>query len=86
MIEELGRRGGDTLMPRRTENSGLPDGSMVKNLPANAKDVRDRGLIPGSGKIAWRRELHPTLVFLPGESQGPRSLAGYSPWDCKSET
>ena len=39
-------------MPRRTENSGLPDGSMVKNLPANVKEVRDRGLIPGSGNIA----------------------------------
>ena len=22
-------------------------------------------------------------VFLPGESHGPRSLAGYSPWHCK---
>ena len=24
-----------------------------------------------------------TTVFLPGESHGQRSLAGYSPWDCK---
>jgi len=24
-----------------------------------------------------------TSVFLPGESQGQRSLAGYSPWGCK---
>ena len=23
------------------------------------------------------------LVFLPGESHGQKSLAGYSPWDCK---
>ena len=23
---------------------------MAKNLPANARDVRDRGLIPGSGR------------------------------------
>ena len=23
---------------------------MVKNLPANAGDIRDRGLIPGSGR------------------------------------
>ena len=28
----------------------------------------------------WRREWKPTPVFLPGESQGQRSLAGYSPW------
>ena len=25
----------------------------------------------------------PTPVFLPGESHGQRSLAGYSPWTCK---
>ena len=28
----------------------------------------------------WRRQWHPTPVFLPGESQGQRSLAGYSLW------
>ena len=27
-----------------------------------------------------------TPVFLPGESHGERSLAGYSPWGCKSRT
>ena len=31
----------------------------------------------------WRREWHPTPVFLPGESHGQRSLAGYSPWGHK---
>ena len=30
-----------------------------------------------------RREWQPTPVFLPGESHGQRSLAGYSPGDCK---
>ena len=38
---------------------------------------------PWVGKILWRREWQPTPVFLPGESHGQRSLAGYSPWDCK---
>ena len=28
----------------------------------------------------WRREWQSTPVFLPGESHGQRSLAGYSPW------
>ena len=37
-------------------------------------------------KIPWRRKWQPTPVFLPGESQGQRSLAGYSPWDRKSQT
>ena len=30
-------------------------------------------------KIPWRRTWQPTPVFLPGESHGQRSLAGYSP-------
>ena len=29
---------------------GPPDGTVVKNLPASAGDVRDVGLIPGSGR------------------------------------
>jgi len=32
--------------------------------------------IPWLGKILWRREWQSTLVFLPGESHGQRSLAG----------
>ena len=49
---------------------------MVKNLPANARDL---GLIPGlRGKIPWRREQLPTLVSLPGELHGRRSLVGYT--------
>ena len=31
------------------------------------------------GKISWRRKRQPTPVFLPGESQGQRSLEGCSP-------
>ena len=34
---------------------------------------------PWIGKIPWRRAQQPTPVFLPGESHGQRSLAGYSP-------
>ena len=29
---------------------GFPGGSEVKNLPANAGDIGDRDLIPGSGR------------------------------------
>ena len=28
----------------------------------------------------WRRQWQPTLVFLPGESQGRGSLVGCRPW------
>ena len=41
------------------------------------------GFDPYIGKIIWRRKWQPMLVFLPGESRGQRSLAGYSPWGCK---
>ena len=51
---------------------------VVKNLPANAGDIRTHGFNPWVGKILWRRAWQPTLVFLPGESHGQRSLVGYS--------
>ena len=38
---------------------------------------------PWVGRIPWDRKWQPTPVFLPGEFHGQRSLAGYSPWDCK---
>ena len=47
----------------------------IKNLPANAGDS---GSIPGLGKSPAGEKWQPTPVFLPGESHGQRSLAGYS--------
>ena len=38
---------------------------------------------PWIRKIPWNRKWQPTPVFLPGKSHEQRSLAGYSPWDCK---
>ena len=35
-------------------------------------------------KIPWRSKWQPTPVFLPGKSHGQRSMAGYSPWGCKT--
>ena len=43
---------------------------MVKNPPVNG---RDEGSIPVSGKIPWRTNRQPTLVFLPGEFHGQRA-------------
>ena len=56
---------------------------MGTNSSANAGDTGDLGSIPGGGKIPWRRAWQPTPVFLLGESQGQRSLPGYSSRDCK---
>ena len=50
------------------------------SLPANAAYA---GLIPGSGRLPWRRKWLPTPVFLAGKSHGQRSLMGYNPWGCK---
>ena len=47
---------------------------VVKNPSASAGNVRDTGLIPGFGKIPWRRAWQPIPGFLPGESRGQRSL------------
>ena len=51
---------------------------VVKNLPANAGDIRDAGSIPGLGRSPGGGKWQPTPVFLPGESHGLKSLEGYS--------
>ena len=38
------------------------------------------------GKSPWKRKWQPSPIFLPGESHGQRSLAGYSPYSHKSDT
>ena len=51
---------------------------MVKNLPADATDVRDVGSIPGLGRSLGVGHGNPPPVFLPRECHGQRSLAVYS--------
>ena len=36
--------------------------------------------------LTWRRKWQPAPIFVPGESHGQRSLAGYSPQGRKSQT
>ena len=62
-----------------SEWRGFPHGSVLKNPPANARNVDsipESGRFPGVGNA-------PKPVFLPGEFHGQRSLAGYSSWGCK---
>ena len=54
-----------------------------KESTCQCRSCRRCQINPCVSKILWRREGHPTPVFLPGESHGQRSLAGYSPWGCK---
>ena len=55
---------------------------VVKNLPANAVDLKRSRFDHWVGKIC-RRAWQPTPVFLSGESHGQRSLAGCSPQGLK---
>ena len=55
---------------------GFLSGSVVKNLPANAGDARDSGLIPGSGRSPWSKKWQPTPIFLPEKLHGKRGLVG----------
>ena len=43
---------------------------VVKNLPVDAGDERDRSLIARSGRFLWNRKWQPTPVFLPGKFNG----------------
>ena len=55
---------------------------VVKNPPASAGDIRATVSIPGrADPLEDGRATHSS--FLPGESNGQRSLAGYSPKGCK---
>ena len=55
---------------------------MVKYPPAR-QETQVLSVGGKVGRIPWRREWLPTLVFLPGEFHGQRSLVGYSPWGHK---
>ena len=61
---------------------GFPVVQTVKNLPA----IQETQVQPLGGKILWRREWQHTLIFLPGESHGQRSLASTVHGVAKNQT
>ena len=70
---------GPTVSNHGLRNQGFPVALVVKNLPADAGDIRDAGLIPGSGRTPGGGHGNTfQCSFLPGESHGQRSLAGCS--------
>ena len=54
---------------------------VVKNLPASAGDIRDVGLIPGSGRLPGGGHGNPLSILAWRIPQ--RSLVGYRSWGCK---
>ena len=53
--------------------------SLVAQTVKNTPVMQEAQVQSWAGKIPWRREWQLTLIFLPREFHGQRSLAGYSP-------
>ena len=62
---------------------GFPSGASGKEPACQCRRHKRIRFDPWVRKILWRRAWQPTLVLLPGESQGQRSLEGYRPWGQK---
>ena len=52
---------------------------VVKNLPANAGDIKDASFDPWVRKIPLETEMATYSIFFRGRFRGQRSLVGYSP-------
>ena len=70
-----------TNIHTHTYTDGLTGGSVVKNLPANAGDVRDTGLIPGLGRSPGRGNGNPEYFL--GKVPWTEEPDGYSLWSHK---
>ena len=57
-----------------------PLASLVAQRLRIRMQCRRCGFDPWVGKIPWRRKWQCTPVFLPGKSNGQRSLTDYSSW------
>ena len=62
---------------------GFPGGARGKEPAWQCRKHKRSEFDPWVREILWRRAWQPTPVFLPGESHGQKSLAGYSPWGHK---
>ena len=60
------------------EDEASPMFQRIKNLPA-VQETQETWVRPWVKKIPRTRKWQPTLVSLPEESHGQRSLVGYSP-------
>ena len=59
---------------------GFPGGASGKEPACRCRRCKRRRFSTWVQKICWRTASQSTPVFLPGESLGQRSLAGYSPY------
>ena len=59
---------------------GFPGGTSDKEPTYQCRRQKRHGFDLWVGMIPWRKPQQPAPGFLPKESHGQRSLAGYSPW------
>ena len=76
----LGTRSNDGYQPSSGTMcySGFSGGSVVKNLPANARDKGDMGSVPGWGRSPGGGNGNPLQYSCLENLHGQKSLAGYS--------
>ena len=63
--------------------SAFPGGTSGKEYTCQCRRCKRDEFDPWARMIFWRKAWQPSPIFLPGESHGQRSPAGYSPWGCK---
>ena len=59
---------------------GFSGGTVVKNLPANARDPRDRGSVPGSGRSLGVADGKSVQLSCLGNSMDRGAWQANSPW------
>ena len=67
-------------------SGGFPGGTNSKEPTLQCRRHKRQRFGPWIRKIPWRRKWQSTPVFLPGESQGPRSLGAAVHRVAKSQT
>ena len=73
----------ENLLSGIVSSKGFSSGPSGKEPACLCRRCKRLGLDPWVENIPWRGEWQPTPVFVPGESHGQRSLAGYSLWGHK---
>ena len=56
---------------------------VIRNVPANAANVKDTSSIPGWGRAPGKGNGNPLQYSSLENPHGQWSLVGYSPWGCK---
>ena len=69
-----------TLYHLSHQGSGFPGVASGNESACQCRRRKRYRSDPWVGQIPWSRKWQTTPVFLPGKSQGQRSLVGYSPW------